>query len=466
MKPRLSLSTRILLLAIGNLLLLGLGFMVFLRLQLREDFGHFLMTAGRDRARAVAQQLAVQLEDTDASKWDAVLDSYSKANGVTFLVYDVSGKQLAGPPLVLPAAVQTRLHPRSNPRTGVSPWVPPFVVITDADVPYWLGVWMPIGQQIVKGDQPSRTLLVLASSTLVTNPFFFHAGPWILLAALAFVATVLLWLPMIRRLTNSINQMMHATAEIAEGHFDMPIPTKRKDELGRLGTSIGQMAARLDMFTRAHKRFLGDVAHELRSPIGRMQIAAGILERKMNAEEPTLADLKEDIATMSSLTDELLTFARATLIPEARSLKPSRLMDIVNRSVKSELPGNLQTSITIDPALYVQAEPDCLFRALANVLRNSSRYAGEKSAITISAETAGQFVVITVADSGPGIPEEALDKVFTPFYRLEESRDRSRGGTGLGLAIVRACVEACQGSVTCRNRKPKGLEVTITLQAA
>jgi two-component system sensor histidine kinase CpxA len=72
----------------------------------------------------------------------------------------------------------------------------------------------------------------------------------------------------------------------------------------------------------------------------------------------------------------------------------------------------------------------------------------------------------TVADLGPGIPDEALDKIFTPFYRLEESRDRGSGGMGLGLAIVQACVQACHGSVTCRNRKPRGLEVTITLQAA
>jgi signal transduction histidine kinase len=99
-------------------------------------------------------------------------------------------------------------------------------------------------------------------------------------------------------------------------------------------------------------------------------------------------------------------------------------------------------------------------------ISNSIRYAGHHGAISITAQTKGSHVLITISDSGPGIPEEALDRIFTPFFRLEASRDRRSGGTGLGLAIVQGCIEACRGSVVCRNRKPFGFEVTITLQAA
>ncbi len=466
MKCRFPLSTRILLLAIGNVLLLGLGFAVFLRLQLREQFGYFLMTAGRDRARPIAQQLASQLNETQRSDWSRVLQSYSEANGVTFLIYDVTGDQIAGPRLTPPPGVQARLRPRSDPRTGVFPWVPPFIEIADADVPYWLGVWLPVGQQIIKPDQASRTILVLASTTLVTNPFFFHAGPWIVFVALAFIVTVLLWLPLVRRLTRSIDQMVRATAEMAEGRFDALVPIDRNDEFGNLSASIRQMASRLEMFTRAHKRFLGDVAHELRSPIARMQMALGILERKLAEGDGCLADLKEDVATMSALTDELLTFARARLIPEARGLKPTRLIDVAHRSLKSEVPSGVNVSLSIDPEIEVQAEPEYLFRSLSNILRNAVRYGGQPGSISVSAEASGDQVLVRVADTGPGIPEEALEKIFTPFYRLEESRDRSSGGAGLGLAIVQACIDACHGSVICRNRNPTGLEVTITLQAA
>ena len=94
------------------------------------------------------------------------------------------------------------------------------------------------------------------------------------------------------------------------------------------------------------------------------------------------------------------------------------------------------------------------------------RYAGGPGPIIISAQLQADRIVVTVADCGPGVPDEALERIFTPFFRLESARDRKTGGTGLGLAIARSCVEACGGTVTCSNRKPHGLNVTLTLQAA
>ena len=127
-------------------------------------------------------------------------------------------------------------------------------------MPYWLGVWLPISQQDVSHEFPSRWVLVLASPTLVTNPFFFQLKPWLAIAGIALAITVLCWLPMIAGLTRSIKQMMSATARIAEGHFDVQVGAGRKDELGYLGASINRMAERLDTFAQGRTRFLGDVA--------------------------------------------------------------------------------------------------------------------------------------------------------------------------------------------------------------
>lgn len=466
MKTGLPLTTRILLLAIGNVLLLSLIFAVFLRLQLRQEFGRFLMDSGRDRTRAISQQMANQLEGLDKSQWTAVLKRYSADNGVTFTIFEWNGRQIAGPSLALPPEVQTRLQPRQTPRRGV-PFIPPFIVIADAAVPYWLGVWMPVGQSFVTQEQPSRTILVLSSATLISNPYFFNPKPWLLILAIAVGVTLLYWLPLVRGLTRAINQMMHDTAEIADGHFDTQVSSRRTDELGRLSVSIQQVAARLDTFTRGHKRFLGDVAHELRSPLARIQVALAILERRGTVDgEVALRDLKEDADLMAALTDELLAFARAELIPEVRSLQPVALVDVAHRAAKLEGRDRIPIRVAIDPSIQVRADPQYLFRSLANLLRNAVRYAGKSGEIVVTAETCGRHVAISVIDSGPGVPEEALQKIFTPFYRLEESRDRRSGGTGLGLAIVRSCVEACQGSVECHNRTPAGFQVTITLQAA
>jgi two-component system sensor histidine kinase CpxA len=107
-----------------------------------------------------------------------------------------------------------------------------------------------------------------------------------------------------------------------------------------------------------------------------------------------------------------------------------------------------------------------LFRALSNLVRNAIRYAGQAGPILVSARSDGNETVITVADHGPGVPEESLEEVFAPFFRLERSRGRDFGGAGLGLAIVKSCVEACQGTVHAHNRQPSGLEVEIRLRAS
>ena len=112
------------------------------------------------------------------------------------------------------------------------------------------------------------------------------------------------------------------------------------------------------------------------------------------------------------------------------------------------------------------AQPDLLFRALANVVRNAVRYAGQAGPITVSALRQDDAVVVTIADQGPGVPEASLQQIFDPFFRAESSRSRDTGGVGLGLAIVKTCVEACQGNVTARNRDPRGLEIRIVLKVA
>src|SRR5262245_28570267 len=120
------------------------------------------------------------------------------------------------------------------------------------------------------------------------------------MAEAAVVISVLCWLPLVRGLTRSIADMMRATSRISEGRFDVGVRTARGDELGGLGVSINRMAHRLKTLTEGRKRFLGDVAHELGSPIARMRLAVEILERKARPEtQARIDDLKEDIELMS-----------------------------------------------------------------------------------------------------------------------------------------------------------------------
>ena len=135
------------------------------------------------------------------------------------------------------------------------------------------------------------------------------------------------------------------------------------------------------------------------------------------------------------------------------------------RASREEMPDS-QIDVAVDPGLCVVANEVYFTRSLANLVRNSIRYAGHAGPIAISAQPDGPDVVITVGDSGPGVDDSELERIFEPFYRREESRSRESGGVGLGLAIVKSGIESCRGSVACRNRQPHGLEVTIRLPAA
>jgi two-component system sensor histidine kinase CpxA len=278
--------------------------------------------------------------------------------------------------------------------------------------------------------------------------------------------SVLFWLPLIRGITRSIKQLTEATGRIAEGHFDVRVDEHRRDELGRLGAEINSMAARLDGFVTGQKRFLGDVAHELCSPLARMQMALGILEQNAkDAPQDYTKDVREEVQEMSNLVNELLSFSKASLHNKSLQLLRVPLAELARRVAAREGGGGERVQVRIADELAALAEPDLLARALANLVRNALRYAGDGGPILITAEAADPGVAISVSDSGPGVPEEALQQIFDPFYRLEASRSRETGGVGLGLAIVKTCVEACQGSVTAANRQPSGLQVTLRLKA-
>jgi two-component system sensor histidine kinase CpxA len=312
------------------------------------------------------------------------------------------------------------------------------------------------------GSDLRGTLFVGFSS--LRNPLFAQTWGWFGLVGFAALISVLFWLPLVRGLTRSIHQMMHATATIADGKFDVAIgSTKRTDELGLLANSITRMASQLEAFVKGQKRFLGDAAHELRSPLGRMRIASEILERRTDeATGRYVDDIEDDVELMSRLTDQLLTFAKAEFRPDSISLVPTKVADVVQRAVNVEA-GQADIRVDVNPEIQALAEPDYLFRSVSNLVRNSLKYAAAEGPIEISARAEDQNVLITVADSGPGVPEDALEKIFEPFFRLDTSRQRKTGGTGLGLAIVRTCIEACHGSIECRNRKPSGLVVTLRL---
>jgi two-component system sensor histidine kinase CpxA len=333
-----------------------------------------------------------------------------------------------------------------------------------------VGARIPIPSAEPSGEeQPLRGTLIISAPSFYGTPLFFQFKPWLMAIGAVIGIFVICWLPFIRGLTRTVKQVTHATELVAEGQFNQQLPENRGDELGQLSAAINRMAARLAGFVTGQKRFLGDIAHELCAPIARMQFGLGILEQRAEeGQRGAVEDVQDEMRQMSNLVNELLSFSKAGMELKGRKLGPVDVEATARDAVTREgLNGVNAVRIDIDAPLIALADREFLLRSLSNLIRNAVCYAGSAGPVVIAGVVAGSpdngEIVVTVSDSGPGIPQEEIDKVFAPFYRVEASRNRETGGAGLGLAIVKSCVEACNGRVQCRNRQPSGFEVEIRL---
>jgi two-component system sensor histidine kinase CpxA len=478
LRLRFSLFTRILLWFFLNLIVLGIVLLVFFNLHFRLGPDSLLLAESGNRIEAIARQIASEMRDASAEEREIILKRYSETWQVDFLLYAGNGEQLAGTNTPLPTEVRQQMMepgpfreppfgrpPRGNPPPRRRP-PPIFNLKTSNPTRYWAVVRFPIPLFEREPAPPRRAVLIVSSDSMSGNGLFFDPSPWIIVVAVVFLLSILLWLPFVRGLTRSIKQMTAATEQIAEEHFDVRVDDHRTDEIGRLGKAVNHLAARLSGFVGGQKRFLGDISHELNSPLARMQFALSILEERVDtAHRGYVEDAQEEVRLMSNLVSELLAYARAGMKTSEIKLERVPLRRLVQQVTSREASAH-DVRIEIDKTVEVMAQPELLSRALANVIRNAVRYAAAAGPITVEASLKGDQVKISVADCGPGVAEEALGKLFDPFFRLEPDRARSSGGAGLGLAIVKTCIDACQGTVTAHNRTPSGLEVIITLRAA
>jgi two-component system sensor histidine kinase CpxA len=326
---------------------------------------------------------------------------------------------------------------------------------------YWVGLRVPF---LDRADAPpiAATLFARVDSrwTLLR---LLDLQPWFLAGGAIVLFSILFWLPFVRGITRALGQLTTATGAIADGKFDTRVPTNRGDELGALGSSVNQMAERLDTLVNGQKRFLADVAHELGSPIGRLQVATEILESRADpALREHVADVRDEVEQMSALVNELLTFTKAGLRPRDAELAAVELAPLLREVlVRENAAGRVE--LAVPAGLAARADAQLLARALGNLVRNALRYAGDAGPIHVTAREENSRVLISIEDDGPGVPPAALARLGEPFYRPDVARTRESGGVGLGLAIVRSGVAACGGAVHFANRTPRGFVAEVSL---
>jgi len=274
---------------------------------------------------------------------------------------------------------------------------------------------------------------------------------------LCWMASVVVILP-IRRIAASI-------ALFGQGDLSVRVKTIRRDEIGQLGRSFNQMAARLQRLIVKERRLLGDISHELRSPLARLKFAIK-LARTSADSKAALDRIERDVDRIASLVADIVEINFIESGPADQGAEIARaeeIMDEVIRDCQMEADiRGCRIAVTGRLAGHILGNRELLRRAVENVVRNGIRYSPEKSTLDVTiAEDAGA-ATIAIRDYGPGVPEDALTRIFDPFFRVDEARDLMSGGSGLGLSIAKQAVQVHHGAITAENASP-GLRVLITI---
>jgi signal transduction histidine kinase len=248
----------------------------------------------------------------------------------------------------------------------------------------------------------------------------------------------------------------------------LPVPAGQ-DEIHSLALTLNDMLDRLDSSTTGQRRFVGDAAHELRSPIASLRVQLEVAQRLDQGEamRELTGDALLDVARLEHLIDDLLALARSDERGGVRARMPVQLAELAATVAGGYRGARVPVVFAADSEpVTVTGDRDGLHRVLVNLIDNAVRYASTSVSVSVRSRPASGTgfadAVLTVADDGPGVPASKRERVFDRFYRLDTARSRAEGGTGLGLSIVREIVTAHGGTVVLRDNEP-GLIVEVAV---
>jgi two-component system, OmpR family, sensor histidine kinase BaeS len=270
----------------------------------------------------------------------------------------------------------------------------------------------------------------------------------VLAAGLSLVLAVLL----ARHLSRPLERIGRASREIARGDYQARVPRQGPEEIISLADSFNQMAESLEEQERLRREFIINAAHELRTPLTNLQGYLEALRDGVIRPDPEIfASLHEEADRLVRLSHSLDSLAEGDSRTGPLPLTAVDLVATVRSAVDLARPAFDRCRITVEmrmPArLQAHTHPDQLAQVLSNLLQNASRYTPEGGRVTVAVESRPGNALVSVTNSGDGIPGADLPHVFERFYRVEKSRDRARGGAGIGLAIVKDLVESAGGRV-------------------
>ncbi|HEV3205440.1 MAG TPA: ATP-binding protein [Terriglobales bacterium] len=334
----------------------------------------------------------------------------------------------------------------------------------------------PFRQQSLEASSGHRYTLVAFLPP--RGPFLGPGGIPGLSILIGIISSGLVCYLLARYLTSPVVRLRAATQRLAAGDLTARaggLTARRRDEMAQLVRDFDTMAERLEESVHAQARLLHDISHELRSPLARLNVASALARQRAGQEARSALDrIDLEAERLNDLIGGLLAIARLESGNDSREKSAIPLAEMIEEIAADadfEAQGvNCRVECVIKQDCTVRGAPILLHSAIENVVRNAAHYSAEGTTAQVLLErgedNGNAQAVIRIVDSGPGVPEDALDKLFRPFYRIDDARGRQTGGVGLGLAITERAIRLHGGTVKASNRGEGGLQIEIRLPLA
>ncbi len=342
--------------------------------------------------------------------------------------------------------------------------------VMDRRPPSWMNALPAVTEAV--GSHSGKTYIVtffaLPGALPPMDRFYLSLGCY-LMAFLVVGGAVSYFLA--RQISRPLEILSRASISLASGDLSVRsrnLASFSDDEIGQLARNFDSMADHVERTITGQNRLLGDISHELRSPLTRLNLSVELLRGKVPPElAPLLERIERESDRMNGMIGDLLGLARqeGAFHGEMESCSLRDLLETVLRDGRFEARSQGKDVVLLSMAdVQVAGGRAGLASALENVVRNGIKHTAVGSSVEIEISTDDQDVTIAVRDRGPGVADENLEAIFRPFFREDSSRDRKSGGVGLGLTIAKRAVEVAGGSIAAHNRPDGGLAVVVTLK--
>jgi signal transduction histidine kinase len=405
----------------------------------------FRKSAGWPGSDAAARYAADKLEELrrDPARLEAELERVREAFGVRVTVWDADGRLLASsadPPLARELAGTPSPSSPARLRGPVFGWA--FAL---------RGGGVLVAASEHGGPDPVRGLIVIGA----------------VLLALA-VGSI----PLARSIAAPLERLTDAARRLGAGDLSARAGVRGRGEVGELGRTFDEMAARLERLVRTEQELLANVSHELRTPMARIRVALELAaEGDLDKARRHLAGIGADLGELDRLVEDVIAAAKLDLAAGGGTAWPVAREAVDLAAVARDAADRWReqhpdrvVELAVEGAVSgVSGDAALLRRLVANLLDNAGKYSEPPGPITIRVHAAGGDAVLEVRDRGIGIDPADLPRLFTPFFRTDRSRERGTGGTGLGLALVKRIAEAHGGEVAVESQVGQGTAVRVRL---